>query len=337
MSGPCPRHSDPVFYGLPVQLSETAQLQCGVLTARQLVDGGLTRGAAKSRVVLGQWQRLHRGVYATFSGDLGRGAVLWAAVLACGPGAMLSHQSAAEIVGLTEKRTSLTHVTIPSERRIARPPGLAIHYSSRAALARHPARLPPQTRIEETILDLACAATRLDDVCGWVTAGIGRRLTTEARLREALLQRGKLRWRPELEELLSPVAAGVHSPLEWRYHRDVERPHGLPGGARQALARRGNHNEYRDALYEGYGIALELDGQVAHPGDRRWDDIRRDNAAAANRIITLRYGWIDVATRPCEVAAEITQVLMSRGFAGARPCSPRCAVGAVVARQRSPA
>ncbi len=191
---------------------------------------------------------------------------------------MLSYQAAAEVAGLTDKRASMTHVTVPSERRIARPPGLVVHYSSRARQALHPVRLPPQTRIEETILDLACAATRLDDACGWVTAGVGRRLTNEVRLRQSMAERDQIRWRPELAELLSPASTGMHSPLEWRYHRDVERPHGLPGGTRQALARRGDHNEYRDTLYKAYGLALELDGRVAHPGDRRWADIRRDGS-----------------------------------------------------------
>jgi hypothetical protein len=247
---------------------------------------------------------------------------------------MLSYQTAAEVAGLTDKRSWLVHVTVPGERRIARPAGVVVHYSSRAAQALHPARLPPQTRIEETILDLACAAQRLDDVCGFVTAGIGRRLTTEARLRQAMARRGKMRWRLELEELLSSEGDGVHSPLEWRYRRDVERPHGLPQGTAQARTRAAGRIAYRDKLYAKFGIALELDGRVAHPGDRRWDDIHRDNAAAADRIITLRYGWADVATRPCEVAAEIAQVLMSRGFTGARACSPQCPVGAIVARRR---
>jgi hypothetical protein len=325
-----------MVYGLLDDLTEVAELQCGVLSFRQLA-AGFSWGTVRSRVALGQWQRLHRGVYATFSGEPGREAVLWAAVLACGPGAMLSYQTAAEVGGLTDKRSWLVHVTIPGDRRVAPVRGLVIHCSARAGQALHPARTLPQTRIEETILDLTGSATRLDDACGWVTAGIGRRLTNEARLRQAMAQRGKMRWRPELEELLSPAVNGVHSPLEWRHLRDVERPHGLPGGTRQALARRGDRNAYRDQLYEAHGIALELDGRVAHPGDRRWDDIRRDNAAAANRIITLRYGWADVAIRPCEVAAEIAQVLISRGFTGARPCSPRCPVGAVVARQQSPA
>jgi hypothetical protein len=327
-------HSGRMSYRVPEQLAEQARLQSGVLTAAQLVSGGLTRGTLRSRVGLGQWQRVHRGVYATFSGELSRDAVLWAAVLACGPGATLSYQSAAELAGLSDRRAELVHVTIPADRRIARPPGLVIHYSRRAEQAVHPARLPPQTRVEETVLDLVSVARTLDDACGWVTAGLGRRLTNQTRLRQALELRDRMRWRSELAELLNPATAGVHSPLEWRYERDVERPHGLPAADRQARSRRDDHNEYRDRLYRAFSVAVELDGRVAHPGDRRWADIRRDNAAAADRIITLRYGWPDVAARPCLVAAEVARVLLSRGFTGARPCSPDCPVAVVAVRQR---
>jgi hypothetical protein len=320
-------------YGLPAELIDAARLQRGILSSAQLRAAGPTWSLVRSRVSVGRWQRLYRGVYATFSGPPGREAALWAAVLACGPGAMLSYQAAAEVGGLTDKRSPLLHLTIPADRRIARPPGIVVHYSSRAEAARHPARTPPQTRVEETILDLVNVARSLDDACGWVTAGVGRRLTSEVRLRQALEQRGRLRWRAEVEELLSPAMTGVHSPLEWRYDRDVARPHGLPAGERQARARRDGHTEYRDRLYRTYGVALELDGQVAHPGDTRWADIRRDNAAAASQVATLRYGWADLATRPCAVAAEVARVLAGRGFTAARPCSAGCPVAAVTARR----
>ncbi len=84
-------------YGVPDTLRDVAALQDGVLTAAQLVEAGVTNETLSSRVRLGHWQRLYRGVYATFSGELGREAKLWAAVLACGPGAILSHQTAAEV------------------------------------------------------------------------------------------------------------------------------------------------------------------------------------------------------------------------------------------------
>jgi hypothetical protein len=241
---------------------------------------------------------------------------------------MLSHQTAAELGRLTDKPSELLHVTVPITRRVAKTAGIVVHYSTRAHEALHPARLPPQTRIEETVLDLASAAKTFDDACGWVTRSLQRGLTTQASLGHYLELRRKIRWRAELAELLTLDAAGLHSILELRYRRDVERPHGLPRSTRQARFRRGGHNEYRDVLYDAYLAAVELDGELAHIGEAWRRDARRDNAAAADGIITLRYSWFDVTKSPCQVAAEVARVLTLRGFAGARPCSASCPVGA---------
>ena len=203
---------------------------------------------------------------------------------------------------------------------------MAVHLSTRAGAALHPSRIPPRTRLEETVIDLWQTALTLDDAVGWVTSAVGRRLTTQDKLREAMEGRARLRWRTEIAELLSPDAAGIHSVLEYRYVRGVERPHGLAGAKRQARARRNGRNEYRDQLYEDYGMAVELDGRLAHPGDTRWDDIRRDNAAAAMGVTTLRYSWRDVTATPCRVAAEIAEVLAARGYTRARRCSASCPV-----------
>jgi very-short-patch-repair endonuclease len=80
-------------------------------------------------------------------------------------------------------------------------------------------------------------------------------------------------------------------------------------------------------LYRGYGLCVELDGQESHPADRRWQDIRRDNAAAAEGLTTLRYSWADVTQRPCEVAAQLAAVLANGGWPGrACRCGPSCVV-----------
>jgi len=292
------------------------------------MDSGLTRDIVRSRVRQGSWQRLYPGVYATFSGPVPRPAVLWAAVLRGGPGAMLSHGTAAELSGLTDKPSGLIHLTLPASRQTIAVPGTVVHRSRRADQARHPALAPPRTRIEETVLDLAGAAASIDDACAWIAGAVGRGLTTQARLRDAMALRGRMCWRSELSEMLSADQAGVHSALERRYLTGVERPHALPHGIRQAQVRRGLRTEYRDVLYEGYYLAIELDGRVAHPVERRWADIHRDNAAAADGVLTLRYGWLDVTQRPCWVAAQVARVLSRRGYTGARPCSPACAVGA---------
>jgi hypothetical protein len=250
-------------------------------------------------------------------------------VLRAGHGAVLSYQTAAELAGLTGRLSSLIHVTVPGDRYVERIPGIVIHRSSRVSQALHAVLTPPRTRLEETVLDLAGAAVTLDDACGWITRALGRRLTTHGQLQQAMALRARLRWRRQLTQALTAEWGGVHSSLEYRYLRDVERPHLLPRGVRQAQAQQGRATIYRDVLYEQYALAVELDGRLAHPGDQRWPDIHRDNAAAAGGILTLRYGWFDVTERSCQVAAQVALALRLRGYTLARGCSPACPVTAV--------
>jgi very-short-patch-repair endonuclease len=313
---------------LPAQLSELASFQQGVLTSRQVMGSGLSRGLVRARLEQARWQRLHTGVYAVFSGEPRRQTVLWAAVLRAGPGAMLSYHTAAELGALTDQPSGQIHITVPGDRRVEKISGAVLHISGRFDEARHPTATPWQTRVEETVLDLADSAVTLDDAYAWITRALGRRLTTQAKLRDAMALRSRLRWRTQLAEALTADWDGVHSGLEGRYLRDVERPHALPRSIRQARVRRGGRTEYRDVLYEQYAVAVELDGRAAHPGDLRWRDIRRDNAAAADGVTTLRYGWLDVSQRPCLVAAQVTEVLRQRGYVGGRRCSPTCPVAA---------
>lgn len=209
---------------------------------------------------------VYPGVYASFSGQLAREAALWAAVLDAGPGAMLSHQSAAELDGLMDRQRDAIHVTIPKARRVRARPGVVIHRIERAAQVVHPTRLPPRTRIEETVLDLVAASNTLDEAVGWLTKALGRRLTTQDKLRRAVSERTRIRWRQETDELLSAAMAGVLSPLEHRYVRDVERPHGLPRGSRQVVARADGRRQYRDVLYKACRVIVELDGGARAPG-----------------------------------------------------------------------
>jgi hypothetical protein len=253
--------------------------------------------------------------------------VLWAAVLSSGPGAMLSYWSAAELDGLADSSGSLVHVSIPGDRRIGRRTGVIVHVSRRAAEARHPVRLPPRTRIEETVLDFADTARTLDHAVGWITKALGRGLTTPAKLRDALGARARMRWRSELALLLSDDMKGVLSVLEYRFDRDVQCPHGLPEGERQDRSEQDGQSVYRDVTYRLYRLITELDGRLAHPPESRWRDIRRDNAAAAQGIITLRYGWQAITLSPCQVAAEIAEALSRAGYDGCHPCSPDCPVG----------
>lgn len=312
---------------IPESLRELARGQAGVISSRQALAAGLTKPAIAWRLRSARWQQLQHGVYALSSGPPGRETVLWAAVLRGGPGAMLSHQTAAELAHLIDRPSGALHLTVPASRRIRPVPGLMIHTSRYAGRMRHPSLLPPRTRIEDTVLDLVGLASTFDDACGWVTRACGRRLTTEDRLRTAMAARARLRWREMLAPMLADPIGGLHSVLELRYYRDVERAHGLPRACRQVRVVRGQRTEYRDAFYARYRVVVELDGRLAHRDDARWRDIWRDNAAAADGGVTLRYGWEDVTARPCRSASQLARVLIRRGWVGLpRLCSADCSV-----------
>lgn len=110
------------------------------------------------------------------------------------------------------------------------------------------------------MLDLAELSRTFDDACGWITKACGKRLTTEEKLRAALAMRKKMRWRPELNDVLAAAGNGIHSVLEYRYLRDVERAHGLPRSRHQVRVVIDGKVVYRDAYYEEYQLAVELDG-----------------------------------------------------------------------------
>jgi hypothetical protein len=318
------------------QLSELADRQHGIVTASQAARAGLTRSAIAAHLCSGRWQRLYRGVYATFSGKPDRLATLWAAVLYAGAGALLSHETAAELAGLTDRPSKLIHITIPAQRRVTPMQGIVIHRSAAAGRARDPRKVPPQTTIHDTVIDLAAAAATLDDAASWILRVLQRGLTARIYLAHALAQRAKMPWRTELTELITLDTDGLHSVLELRYHRDIAQPHHLPPATRQAQARNAGRTIYRDLLYDPYHTAVELDGDTYHPADTRWRDIHRDNAAAADGITTLRYGWTDITTRPCQVAAQIATILATRGYTSARPCSPGCPLGQLGQTQPKP-
>jgi hypothetical protein len=311
---------------LPPTLRNLARHQYGIVSRAQALRAGLTEDMIKFRIRSDRWRQIHLGVYATFTGVPSRNSELWAAVLSAGPGAVLSHETAAELLGLTDKAVHSIHVAVPRQRHVAAVPGVSIHRSARAVEAAQRDSNPPRTRVEETVLDLTQAAATFDDVCGWVTRAFARDLTDEERLRVAMRQRTRLRWRADLHELITAAASGDHSVLEYRYERDVERAHGLPEPVRQApFAGANGRRGRRDRLYQEYGVVVELDGRVAHAVEDQWRDKARDNAAAVDRTQTLRYGWIHVRWDACATALEVAKVLRVHGWGGTpRPCSPGC-------------
>jgi hypothetical protein len=314
---------------IPAVLWEQARWQAGVITREQALLSGLSRSAIASKLEHGRWLQVYRGVYTTFTGSMNREARLWAVVLYAGPGARLSYGTAAELIRLTDRRSSLIHVTIPAGRRVAPQRGVIIHRSiSPGENWRFPRGVPPYTLADETVIDLVHAADDLNDVIACVTGAFARKLTSEDRLRREAAARKKLRWRADLEEIIPAAAGGAHSVIEYRYDRDVEQAHGLPPAAKQVRFTKPDGSKgFRDRYYEKYGLIVELDGKQYHPEEHKGRDQDRDNDAIATVGSTLRYGWIDVTRKPCASAAQVHAALTRRGYNGPfKPCSPTCRV-----------
>ena len=191
-----------------------AESQHGVVAMRQLLDLGIERGLVRKRVGRGLLIPLHRGVFALGHRRIGLRGEWIAAVLACGPGAVLSYGSAAHLWGIRGSRGLIEVTRISGHRR---PHGVHLHQTR--SLPREDIRLEdgiPVTSLERTLLDVAA---RLDD----------RQLEHDL---VAADRSGRLRWdelgrvldegrgRPGLRRLrrvsrrVDPRAVDARSPLE---------------------------------------------------------------------------------------------------------------------------
>src|SRR5690606_31516674 len=126
---------------------------------------------------------------------------------------------------------------------------------------------PLRTSPADTAVDLIARADGTDDVLAWLCEAV-RAKARPWELRRVLEQRPTVGNRALARELLAEVSEGVESPLEGRYHRDVERAHGLPRSELQVREVLGGGWVRADRRYRRYGLRVELDGALAHPGGR---------------------------------------------------------------------
>src|SRR3954464_10107331 len=100
----------------PSQIWALVRAQHGVIARRQLLAAGFSEKAIEHRLRTGRLRRVHRGVYAVGRPELPPHGRWMAAVLACGPGAALSHGSAAALWEIRKPGATI-HVSIPAARR----------------------------------------------------------------------------------------------------------------------------------------------------------------------------------------------------------------------------
>jgi very-short-patch-repair endonuclease len=316
-------------------------VQAGIVDRGQALEVGFSQRQISYRVRSGAWQQVYPGVYATFTGQLSREARLWAAVRFAGDGAVVSHETAAEVHGMIDNPAPSIHVTVPRNRRPARNRpvrGIVIHRSdqSREHLP-GPFKLP-LTRVDDTVLDLVAAAPTFDQAYTWISRAVFRDLVTAGALRGALQRRSRIRWRAWLNDAFAEARGGVLSPLELRYVRDVERAHGLPASQHQVRRQLNGRTHYKDSWYPDFRLAVEIDGPAYHEDEQVQRDKERDNAnLAADDVKTFRFGPVAVTERACETAAMVAVTLQRNGWQGVpRPCRRAgCTVGQAVSRLRA--
>jgi hypothetical protein len=136
-------------------VSKLAARQHGVVEHSQLIELGMSKHTIGRWVRSGRLHRLHRGVYAVGHPRLTPEGRFLAAVLACGPGAALSHESAAVLWGLRQPRGPRIDVTVPTRGGRSRRGVLITHRSTLEPEEVTVKDGIPVTSAARTVLDLA--------------------------------------------------------------------------------------------------------------------------------------------------------------------------------------
>jgi predicted transcriptional regulator of viral defense system len=131
-----------------------ARTRHGVVTTRELGAFGLGPAAVSRRAAEGRLFRQHRGVYSVGRPDLTAAGHRMAAVLACGPTAVLSHRSSAAQHGLLTDGRPIEDVTIPGRK--SRPRRNIRVHSSTTLTASDTTTVDtiPCTSVARTLVDL---------------------------------------------------------------------------------------------------------------------------------------------------------------------------------------
>ena len=293
-----------------VRIAKLAARQHGVVSRAQLLDAGLSANQVRVQVRASRLRPLHRGVYllGSLAGRLEPArAREMAAVLACGPGAVLSHQSAARLLGMrpTEPRPEELHVMTASQIR-SRRPGIVHHRTL---------RLPkgdittvdrvPTTNAARTMVDLATAVPPrvLEQM---VATALRHQLVRARSLRKRLDRSPPSTGITLLRALVSEEAPAFTRSTAEEQLLKLIRASALPA---PALNVRVAGYEV-DFFWRAERVAVEVDGFAYHRSRRSFEaDRRRDSTLAARGIRTVRVTWRQLNDEPYGVVARLAQTL----------------------------
>ena len=255
-------------------MSRIADRQFGHVTRGQLLDLGLPSQTIARWIENARLITVHAGVYAVGHPQHTAIAKAMAAVLACGPDAVLSHDSAAALWGI---RTwpAAPEVTAPHDRRR---PGIRTHRThtlTRKDIRRH--RNLRVTSPSRTLLDLQ---PRLTDR-QLVRAVNDLRLAKHLRATE--LHR-LLTASPRIHRLIDPHQNPTRSPAEDAF-LEFCRTYRLPTPKVNITL----FGRERDAVFEAEQVIIEIDGYTFHNNHDSFEsDRERDTDAADHGYLTVR-------------------------------------------------
>jgi hypothetical protein len=277
-------------------LAELADRQWGVVSLAQLRALGLGARAVQRRAAAGRLHRLHRGVYTAGHRALRPEGHRLAAVLACGPGAVLSHRSAAshwELLATSQERID---VTAPRGRQGV--PGIRLH-TSRSLDAQDTTNHEgiPITTVHRTLLDLA-ATTRPDQLERALAQAMYLQLYDQRAIDDVIARSNGHRGTNVLSEATRQEPQITKSMWEIRMLRLVRQAN-LPEPITNRPLHAPDHGECKpDFYWPAYDLIVETDGWEAHRTLAAFrSDRAKDAALTAAGYKVLRFTWdVDDAT-----------------------------------------
>ncbi|HEX3802993.1 MAG TPA: hypothetical protein VHV75_09155 [Solirubrobacteraceae bacterium] len=277
--------------------------QCGRITWAQLKALDVPDGTIGTWIRAGYLARVLPKVYAVGHTAPSREADLWAAVLYAGPGAMLSHASAAHHRSLIIHPPKVIHVSTPREKIRSIPGRIKVH--AERDLTRSRRQGIPTTTNEQTVLDLA--ATEDIKLVRRALSVLDYRKELDVRALEAIGGKGRPGTRALKVALKKhqPELAHTNGKLEEAFLYLCER-YDLPIPRFNEWV----HDEEVDAHWPEHGLVVEVDGLDNHSSTAQIRmNRRKDLKLRAHGLRVVRYDWDLVTRAPAEVHADLLRHL----------------------------
>jgi very-short-patch-repair endonuclease/predicted transcriptional regulator of viral defense system len=294
-------------------VAELAARQHGVVSRRQLLEIGFGPDAIDYRLAAGRFHPVHRGVFSVGHSLISGKGLAMAAVLSSGPGAVLSHRSAAELWNLLAGSRRTMEVTDPGRSRRGRR-GVIVHQTRRLAPEDVAAvEGIPVTSVARTLLDLAevLPKHRLEQA---MEQAERLALFDLIAIRELIDRSPGRRGANKLHTLLADAV------LEPMSRRELERrflrfclKEKLPQPAVNAVAA----GYEVDCLWPEARLVVELDSREFHTTTAAFErDRERDAVLQVAGYRVIRVTWRRLKQEPEALAAQLRALL---GYAAARP------------------